>query len=83
VKQRIDIQLDTIDEYCGLAGIDHIDVLKSDTQGFDLDVLRGNLKEAPGDGWEKLSKMAQEERALTKRVDAMLIEWAKLSEEVQ
>jgi ATP-binding cassette subfamily F protein 3 len=49
----------------------------------DLDVLRGNLKEAPGDGWEKLSKMAQEERALTKRVDAMLIEWAKLSEEVQ
>jgi FkbM family methyltransferase len=41
VKQRIDIQLDTIDEYCGLAGIDHIDVLKSDTQGFDLDVLRG------------------------------------------
>ncbi len=49
----------------------------------ELDVLRGTLKEAPGDGWEKLSKMAQEERALTKRVDAMLIEWAKLSEEVQ
>jgi ATP-binding cassette, subfamily F, member 3 len=49
----------------------------------ELDVLRGNLKQAPGDGWEKLTKMAQEERALTKRVDAMLIEWAKLSEEVQ
>jgi len=26
--------------------------------------------------------MAQEERALTKRVDSMLIEWARLSEEV-
>jgi ATP-binding cassette subfamily F protein 3 len=46
----------------------------------DLDGLRGKLKEAPADGWEKLTKMAQEERALTRRVDAMLLEWAKLSE---
>ncbi len=49
----------------------------------DLDVLRGKLKEGPGDNWEKLAKMAHDERALTKRVDSMLLEWARLSEEVQ
>jgi ATP-binding cassette subfamily F protein 3 len=47
-----------------------------------LDVLRAGLKTAPGDDWEKLAKMAQEEQALTKKVDAMLVEWARLSEEV-
>jgi ATP-binding cassette subfamily F protein 3 len=47
-----------------------------------LDVLRGALKAAPGDDWEKLAKMARDEQALTKRVDAMLVEWARLSEEV-
>jgi ATP-binding cassette, subfamily F, member 3 len=49
----------------------------------DLDVLRGKLKAAPGDDWEALAKMAREEQALTKKVDAMLMEWAKLSEGVQ
>ena len=48
----------------------------------DLDALRGKLKAAPGDDWEKLAKMAQQEQALTKKVDAMLLEWARLSEEV-
>ena len=48
-----------------------------------LDALRGALKSAPGDDWEKLAKTAQEEQALTKKVDAMLIEWARLSEEVR
>jgi ATP-binding cassette subfamily F protein 3 len=47
-----------------------------------LDALRAGLKAAPGDAWEKLAKMAQEEQALTKKVDAMLVEWARLSEEV-
>jgi ATP-binding cassette subfamily F protein 3 len=47
-----------------------------------LDALRAGLKSAPGDDWEKLAKMAQEEQALTKKVDAMLVEWARLSEEV-
>jgi ATP-binding cassette subfamily F protein 3 len=47
-----------------------------------LDALRAELKAAPGDDWEKLAKMAQEEQALTKKVDAMLVEWARLSEEV-
>jgi ATP-binding cassette subfamily F protein 3 len=49
----------------------------------DLDALRVKLKSAPGDDWESLSKMAQDEQALTRQVDAMLIEWARLSEEVQ
>ncbi len=48
----------------------------------DRDVLRGKLKTAPGDDWEKLAKMAQEEQALQKKVDSMLVEWARLSEEI-
>jgi ATP-binding cassette subfamily F protein 3 len=42
--------------------------------------LRAKLKAAPGDDWEKLAKMASEEQALAKRVDAMLMEWAQISE---
>jgi ATP-binding cassette subfamily F protein 3 len=49
----------------------------------DLDLLRGKLKEAPGGDWEKLAKMAHEEQVLTKKVDAMLVEWARLSEQMQ
>ena len=48
----------------------------------DLDALRAWLKSPPGDQWEKLAKMAQEEQALTRKVDTMLVEWARLSEEV-
>jgi ATP-binding cassette subfamily F protein 3 len=48
----------------------------------ELDVVRGKLKTSPGDDWEKLAKMAQDEQALTKRVDSMLMEWARLSEEI-
>jgi ATP-binding cassette subfamily F protein 3 len=47
----------------------------------ELDALRGKLKEAPTHGWEQLTKMAHDEQALARRVDAMLIEWARLSEE--
>jgi ATP-binding cassette, subfamily F, member 3 len=47
----------------------------------ELDALRGKLKEAPTDGWEQLTKMAHDEQALTRRVDAMLLEWARLAEE--
>jgi len=49
----------------------------------DVDVLRAMLKMAPGANWEKLTKMAQDEQALTKRVDALLLEWARLCEEVK
>jgi ATP-binding cassette subfamily F protein 3 len=48
----------------------------------DLDVLRARLRSAPGDDWEKLAKMAQEEQSLSKKVDTMLLEWARLSGEV-
>jgi len=33
--------LDTIDEYCDRVGVDHIDIFKTDTQGYELEVLRG------------------------------------------
>jgi ATP-binding cassette subfamily F protein 3 len=49
----------------------------------ELDALRGRLREAPGGDWEKLAKMAHEEQVLTKKVDSMLVEWARLSEEVR
>ena len=49
----------------------------------ELDRLRGTLKGGAGDDWEKLSDMARQEQALTKKVDAMLLEWARLSEEVR
>jgi ATP-binding cassette subfamily F protein 3 len=48
----------------------------------ELDALRGKLKAAPGDDWEKLASMAQEEQTLARRVDTMLVEWARLSEEL-
>ncbi|HEV3191937.1 MAG TPA: ABC-F family ATP-binding cassette domain-containing protein [Polyangiaceae bacterium] len=47
----------------------------------ELNVLRGSLKQAPGDHWEKLAKLAHDEQVLTRKVDAMLMEWARLSEE--
>jgi ATP-binding cassette, subfamily F, member 3 len=47
----------------------------------DLDALRAMLKASPTDDWEKLAKMAQDEQALAKKVNSMLIEWARLSEE--
>ena len=49
----------------------------------ELSTLRGSLREAPGEDWERLAKMARDEQALAKKVDAMLLEWARLSEEVQ
>jgi ATP-binding cassette, subfamily F, member 3 len=48
----------------------------------ELGALRTSLKASPADDWEKLAKMAQEEQALAKKVNSMLIEWARLSEEV-
>jgi ATP-binding cassette subfamily F protein 3 len=48
----------------------------------DLDTMRAKLRESPGGDWEKLAQMAREEQALTKKVDAMLMEWAQLSEEI-
>lgn len=35
------IRIDTVDNYCRSQGLKTIDVLKSDTEGYDLEVLRG------------------------------------------
>jgi ATP-binding cassette subfamily F protein 3 len=48
----------------------------------ELDALRETLKSSPGDDWEKLAEMATREQNLQKKVDAMLMEWAQLSEEI-
>jgi FkbM family methyltransferase len=35
------VQVQTLDDYCAERGIDHIDLLKIDVEGHELDVLRG------------------------------------------
>lgn len=35
------IKIDTIDDFAGLHGINSIDLLKTDTEGFELEVLKG------------------------------------------
>jgi FkbM family methyltransferase len=37
------VEVDTLDAYCAREGVDRIDLLKIDTQGFDDRVLRGGL----------------------------------------
>jgi ATP-binding cassette, subfamily F, member 3 len=46
-----------------------------------LEVLRGLLREDPGGDWAKLAKMAAEEQSLAKKVETLMAEWTKLSEE--
>jgi FkbM family methyltransferase len=41
VKQRISVPITTVDEYCKERDMMHIDILKCDTQGYDLRVLKG------------------------------------------
>lgn len=41
-QERIDIQ--TLDGYCRRAGIGAVDILKIDTEGYDVEVLRGGLE---------------------------------------
>ena len=41
MKQRRQVEVTSIDDYCKERRIDRIDILKSDTQGFDLEVLKG------------------------------------------
>lgn len=42
VRNRVRVPVCTIDDYCSVGrNITAIDILKSDTQGFDLEVLRG------------------------------------------
>lgn len=41
IKEQYPVEVTTVDDYCAARGIERIDILKSDTQGFDLDVLKG------------------------------------------
>jgi len=43
VIAKVAVPVNSIDNYCAHAGVMHIDVLKSDTQGFDFEVLKGAL----------------------------------------
>jgi FkbM family methyltransferase len=44
VVSRYPVKVTTIDSYCAERKIDRIDVLKTDTQGYDLQVLKGARK---------------------------------------
>jgi FkbM family methyltransferase len=39
---RIRVPVTTLDQYCQQRSLEHIDLLKSDTQGYDLEVLKGS-----------------------------------------
>jgi FkbM family methyltransferase len=41
IREPRKVPVKTLDEYCAVQGITHIDILKSDTQGFDLEVVKG------------------------------------------
>jgi FkbM family methyltransferase len=41
VTDRYPVEVITADDYCAARGIERLDILKSDTQGFDLAVLQG------------------------------------------
>ena len=44
ITSEILVETDTIDNFCEKRSIEHIDLLKIDTQGHDYDVLRGGEK---------------------------------------
>ncbi|MBI5535269.1 MAG: ABC-F family ATP-binding cassette domain-containing protein [Deltaproteobacteria bacterium] len=47
-----------------------------------LSEMREQLRAAAGDDWESLSRLAQEEQALARKVEALMNEWTELSEEL-
>jgi ATP-binding cassette subfamily F protein 3 len=48
-----------------------------------VDAMRAKLREHSPDEWEKLAGLAQQEQELQRKIDSMLMEWARLSEEVE
>ena len=44
--------------------------------------LRERLRAAPGDDWEKLHELSREEQSLSKKIDALMHDWERLSEEL-
>jgi ATP-binding cassette subfamily F protein 3 len=47
-----------------------------------LETLRAELRQDPTEGWEKIHELSKDERALSKKVDELLSEWERLSEEL-
>jgi FkbM family methyltransferase len=41
IKQRVEVAMDTVDRFCAEHGIESIDLLKTDVQGYDLNVFKG------------------------------------------
>jgi FkbM family methyltransferase len=41
VQAKTPVEIKPLDEYCAERSIEYLDVLKSDTQGYDLEVLKG------------------------------------------
>lgn len=41
IKKETLVEINTVDQFCKTNNIDRIDILKSDTQGFDYEVLKG------------------------------------------
>lgn len=48
----------------------------------ELAALRERLRQAPGDDWEKLHDLSRQEQVLSRRIDAMMSDWERLSEEL-
>jgi ATP-binding cassette subfamily F protein 3 len=46
----------------------------------ELGLMREKLKEDPGGDWSRLAELAEREQELSRRVETMMTEWAKLSE---
>ncbi|WP_050032370.1 FkbM family methyltransferase [Bradyrhizobium sp. LTSP857] len=44
IKQRYMVNVTTVDSYCAEHSISRVDLLKTDTQGYDLNVLKGAVK---------------------------------------
>lgn len=42
IEGTASVEVRTLDDYCADRGVTHIDILKSDTQGYDLEVLKGS-----------------------------------------
>ena len=49
----------------------------------ELFALREDLRQAPGDDWEKLHVLSQKEQELKKRIDGLMTEWERLSVEAR
>lgn len=44
IKQSYMVDVTTVDTYCAQHSIDRVDLFKTDTQGYDLNVLKGAVK---------------------------------------